>query len=100
MAEYIAASTAASNGADFTVETAVGVSCYGMIGSEIVGRVEEKNSDGTYKTLTSRMNPNQTPVNVILSGNYLEDFSIVKPGTYRIVKLATKGVVGIDTEGV
>lgn len=99
MAEYIAPSTTASNGADFTVSTAVGISCYGMIGSEVIGRVEEKNSDDTYKTLTSRINPNQTPVDVILSGNYLEDFTITKPGTYRIVKLVTKGTVGIDKEG-
>jgi len=99
MAEYIAANTAAATGDDFIVDTSVGVSCYGMLGSEVVGKVELKNSDGTYKTLTSRINPNQTPVDVILSGNYLEDFVIVKPGTYRITKLLTKGVVGIDIEG-
>ncbi len=99
MSEYIAANTAASNGDDFTVSTSVGVSCYGMIGSEVVGKVEIKNSDDTYKTLTSRINPNQTPVDVILSGNHLEDFTIVKPGTYRIIKLETKGTVGIDIEG-
>ncbi len=99
MAEYIAANKSAVTGIDFIVANSMGVSCYGMIGCEVVGKVELKNSDGTYKTLTSRINPNQTPVDVILSGNHLEDFTIVKPGTYRIVKLATKGLVGIDTEG-
>lgn len=100
MSEYIAPATAASNGDDFIVSTSVGISCYGMIGSEVVGKVEIKNSDGTYKTLTSRINPNQTPVDVVLSGNHLEDFVIVRPGTYRITKLKTKGIVGIDIEGV
>lgn len=98
MAEYIAPSTSASDGADFTVSTAVGVSCYGMNGNEIVGKVMKKNSDNTYTALKSRVNPNQSAVEVVLSST-LEDFTITKPGTYKIVKFATVGTVGIDTEG-
>lgn len=98
MAEYIAASTAASNGADFTVSTAVGVSCYGFDGMETVGIVMKKNSDATYEPLKSRIEPDRAPVEVRLSGNQ-PDFTITKPGTYRIEKFATVGTVGIDTDG-
>jgi len=99
MAEYIAAKTEAdATGADFTVDTPVGVSCYGAWGSEIVGTVMKKNSDGTYKPLTSRINPNASSVDVKVRGDQ-EDFVIVKPGTYMIEKHATNGVAGIDIEG-
>ena len=99
MAQYIAPKTAADNsGSDITVTSAVGVSCYGMHGAEIVGVLLTKNSDGTYTRTKDRIDPSKSPVDVILSGT-MKDFTITKPGTYKIEKFETVGTVGIDTEG-
>lgn len=99
MAAYITAKTAAdTTGADIVVTTKMGVSCYGMVGQEVVGVLLTKNSDGTYTRTTDRINPIKEPIQIILSGA-LKDFSIDKPGTYKIEKFETVGTVGIDTEG-
>jgi len=99
MAAYIAAKTAADNtGADITVTTAMGVSCYGMRGVELVGVLLTKNSDGTYTRTKDRIDPSKAPVDVILSGA-MKDFTITKPGTYKIEKFETVGTAGIDIEG-
>ena len=99
MAVYIAATQAAhTTGADFVVDTPVGVSCYGATGKdELVATVFKKNSDLSYTRLTSRVNPNASSVTVTL-GVVQTDFVIIKPGTYKIEKKVTDGTVGIDIE--
>lgn len=99
MASYITAQTDAvpvASAADFVVATTAGVSCYGMSsGSEFVGTVYQKNSDGTYSPLRARKNPSKSPVIVTLTG-ITSAFTITQPGTYRIQKELTNGTVGID----
>lgn len=97
MAALIIAKTAAETSADFTVTTGSGVSCYGMDGSEHVGKVEQKNSDGTYTSLKSRIDPNKQAIDVSLDG-IVTSFVITKPGTYRLVKAVTIGTVGVDID--
>ena len=98
MTQYIAADTLPdATGADIVVSSPVGVSCYGAQGSEIVGSVMKKNSDGSYDPLRSRIDPHKTPVEVKLTG-IQSAFTLTKPGTYKIIKESTNGTAGIDTE--
>lgn len=96
--EYIPAGKTKVEGADFTVAAGspVGLSCYGG-GSGAIGRVEQKNSDGSYTPLMARLDPAKAPVQVVLSG-LMSSLTVVKPGTFRVVKFSSAEDTGIDKD--
>ena len=98
---YIAAKTAADEtGAEITVGSSpLGISCFGAHGSELVGKVMQKNSDSSFTPLKSAFDPSKAPHDVTLTGIQAA-LSIDKPGVYKIYKVATTGVAGIDTDEV
>ena len=96
--QLIAATTSAVNSSDFTVTSGTGLSCYGFVtGSEFVGIVDKKNSDGSYDSLYTIINPLHKPVRVELSGLF-RSFTVAKPGVYRVRKFATDIAIGVDTD--
>ena len=94
---YISPTTLADDtGADITVgATSVGIEFFGQDGNEIVGVLKRKSSDGNYYRFRAKIADNKSATEVMLCQS-LGDFSITKPGIYKIEKFATKGTAGID----
>ena len=96
MSQLIAAKTAAdTTGTEFTVTISTSIWCYGADGSESVGVINQKNSDGSWEPLKASLNPEKAPTLVVLSGVRTSAL-IVQPGTYQFVKYETVGTVGVD----